>query len=400
MDEGVAMSTKYQLGGVASIAGVGSSPFGRFPDRGPIGLAVEALREAVDDAALSRDDVDGLVTNMGYPLGVDYDQFAAVAGLRTTFNLQLWTHGRWLGAALEQAAAAVALGLCRCVAVVCAAKFSVLSQLGGAEDHEASREGGGSHGEVPYIGLMAPGSGAALSARIYLERYDATEADLGAVAMTARDAARRNPGAWRREPLDLDTYLASRYIVAPLRVHDFAQVTDGACAVLVMRAQEAADRTPAPVTILATQSIPAGPDEFIFGRKGLGVGQQPMREFRPDPRDVEVYTRAGVEQSDVDALYTYDAFSPLVWFTLERLGFCAEGEAAAFCARGGIAADGPLPVNTNGGLLAEAHVAGWNSVVEMVRQLRGLAGDRQLARAGVLQWATSFGDSFLLSGAA
>lgn len=393
------MRTEYRLGGVTAIAGVGATPFGRFPDRGPIGLGIEALRAALDDAGLGREDVDGLVTNMGYPVGVDYDQFAALTGLRTTFNLQLWTHGRWLGTALEQAAAAVALGLCRCVAIVGAAKFSVLSQLGGAEDHEASREGGGSHGEAPHVGLMAPGSGAALAARLYLERYGATEADLGAVAIAAREAARRNPAAWRTKPLDLATYLASRYIVAPLRVHDFAQVTDGACAVLVMRADEAADRTPAPVTILATQSIAAGPDEFIFGRRGLGVGQQPMREFRPDPRDLEVYARGGVDHADVDALYTYDAFSPLVWFTLERFGFCAEGEAAKFCADGGIAADGPLPVNTNGGLLAEAHVASWNTVVEMVRQLRGGAGDRQLPRAEVLQWATAFGDSFLLSGA-
>jgi acetyl-CoA acetyltransferase len=393
------MSNRYRLGGATAIAGVGSSPFGRYPDRGPIGLALEALRAALDDAGLGRDDVDGLVTNMGYPVGVDYDQFTAVTGLRTVFNLQLWTHGRWLGAALEQAAAAVALGLCRCVAVVCAAKFSVLTQLGGAEDQEASREGGGSHGEAPHVGLMAPGSGAALSARLYLERYGATEADLGAVAVTAREAARRNSAAWRTEPLDLESYLASRYIIAPLRVHDFAQVTDGACAVLVMRAEEATDRTPSPVTILATQSVPAGPDDFIFGRRGLGVGQQAMREFRPEPRDVEVYARAGVDQGDVDALYTYDAFSPLVWFTLERLGFCGEGEAASFCAAGGIGARGPLPVNSNGGLLAEAHVAGWNNVVEMVRQLRGRAGDRQLERPEILQWATAFGDSFLLSGA-
>jgi len=391
------MGSTYRLADVAAIAGVGSTAFGRFPQRGPIGLAVEALKQALADATLTRDDVDGLVIHMGNPVGIDYDQFAAMTGLRTTFNVQLWTHGRWIGAALEQAAAAVALGLARCVAVVCAAKFSVLSQLGGAEDVEASREGGGSHGEAPHIGLMAPGSGAAMSARIYLERYGVTETDLAAVAIAARQAARRNPAAWRTEPLDVDTYLASRYIIAPLRVHDFAQVTDGACAVLVMRREEALDRTPAPVTIRATQSLPAGPDEFIFGRGGLGRGQEPMSAHRPAPRDLEIYARAGVDRKEIDALYTYDAFSPLVWFTLERFGFCGEGEAAAFCVGGGIAMDGPLPVNTNGGLLAEGHVAGWNSVVEMVRQIRGACGERQLSRAENLQWATAFGDSFVLS---
>jgi acetyl-CoA acetyltransferase len=135
----------------------------------------------------------------------------------------------------------------------------------------------------------------------------------------------------------------------------------------------------------------------VFGRPGLGVLQQPMERFVPTARDELVFERSGISRSDVDALYCYDAFSPLVWFTLERLGFCAEGEAAAFCASGAIAADSALPVNTNGGLLAEAHVSGWNNVVEMVRQLRGQAGERQLPSVHIAQWGSAFGDSFVLA---
>jgi acetyl-CoA acetyltransferase len=391
------MGRQYRLSGAAAIVGVGTSEFGRFPDRGPTALALESLRNALDDAGLARSDVDGLMTNMGYPVGVDYDQFCTLTGLQTDLNLQLWTHGRWLGTALEQAVASVAAGLCRCVALVCASKFTVFSQLGGAEDHEASREGGGSHGEAPHVGLMAPASGAALAARLYMQRYGATEADLAAVPVTARQGARRNPAAWRTDPLDVEAYLASRYIIAPLRVHDFAQVTDGATTVLVMATDEAVGSTPAPVHVRGTQSLPGGRGEFVFGRPQLGMAQQPMGEFTPSPRDVAVFDRSGVRRSDVDALYCYDAFSPLVWFTLERLGFCDEGEAAMFCAGGGIAAGGALPVNTNGGLLAEAHVSGWNNVVEMVRQIRGRAGERQLGRADVLQWGSAFGDSFVLA---
>lgn len=390
------MGNTYRLSAAAAIVGVGTSAFGRFPDRSSTDLAAESLRAALADAGLDRADVDGLVTNMGYPAGVDYDQFCALTGLRTELNLQMWTHGRWLGTAVEQAAAAVAAGLCRCVAIVCASKFTVFGQLGGAEDHESSREGGGSHGEAPHVGLTAPASGAALSARLYMQRYGATEADLGAVAVAARAAARRNPAAWRTEELTVDGYLASRYIVAPLRIHDFAQVTDGATTVLVTARGDARD-TPAPLTILATQSLPGGRGEFVFGRPGLGAGQQEMTGFRPSPRDVAVFGRADVDRADVGALFCYDAFSPLVWFTLERLGFCAEGEAAKFVADGGIAADGPLPVNTNGGLLAEAHVSGWNNVVEMVRQLRGTAGERRLPGVQVAQWGTPFGDSFILA---
>jgi len=100
---------------------------------------------------------------------------------------------------------------------------------------------------------------------------------------------------------------------------------------------------------------------------------------------------------DVKALYTYDAFSPLVLFTLERFGFCGTGEAADFVQDGRIAPGGALPVNTNGGLLSEAHIAGWNHIREMTRQLRGAAGPRQIENADVLQWAAVWGDSFILT---
>jgi acetyl-CoA acetyltransferase len=64
---------------------------------------------------------------------------------------------------------------------------------------------------------------------------------------------------------------------------------------------------------------------------------------------------------------------------------------------GRIELGGALPVNTSGGLLSEAHVAGWNSICEMVRQLRASAGASQIANASVLQWGTAWGDSVILA---
>ena len=82
---------------------------------------------------------------------------------------------------------------------------------------------------------------------------------------------------------------------------------------------------------------------------------------------------------DIDALFTYDAFSILPWIALERFGFCKPGEAPAFTQDGRIEVGGELPMNTNGGLLSEAHMMGWNHQVEIVRQLRGECGRRQVA---------------------
>ena len=101
-------------------------------------------------------------------------------------------------------------------------------------------------------------------------------------------------------------------------------------------------------------------------------------------------------RADVQGLYTYDAFAPLVLFTLERFGFCGPGEAASFVQNNRIGLGGELPMNTSGGLLSEAHVSGWNSVAEMVRQLRGEAGQRQIPGAECLQWGTAWGDSVIL----
>jgi acetyl-CoA acetyltransferase len=104
----------------------------------------------------------------------------------------------------------------------------------------------------------------------------------------------------------------------------------------------------------------------------------------------------GIERADVDALYTYDAFSPLVLFTLERFGFCGPGEAAKWVQNGRIELGGELPMNTSGGLLSEAHIGGRNSILEMVRQLRGTGGERQMKNARHLQWATAWGDSVVV----
>ena len=93
------------------------------------------------------------------------------------------------------------------------------------------------------------------------------------------------------------------------------------------------------------------------------------------------------------------AHHPLPLFTLERFGFCGTGEAADFVQDGTIGPGGSLPVNTNGGLLSEAHVAGWNHIREMTRQLRGTAGERQIPGADVLQWGTVWGDSVIMTAA-
>ena len=380
----------------AAIVGIGCSAFGRGLPDSQLRLAAVAFRQALADAGLEREDVDGLSIHLGWPLGLDYDRVAEACGLEIRYVNQSWLHGRFVTNALQHAALAVSAGLADVVACVTAVSFTrERGFLGGPGDVEGNREEGGTHGEAPPYGLTAPAGGAAIAMQRYMHRYGVTSADLAAVPISIRRHALSNPRAIMREPLTLEQHQQARMVVDPLRLYDCCLISDGAAVVLVTRHDRARDCREKPVRIAAMQGTRAGREEFIFAPRGLGINQQSGKRSVP-ARDLEVFTQ-GIARGDVQGFYTYDAFSPLVLFALERFGYCGVGEAAAFVRDGRIAPGGALPVNTSGGLLSEAHVAGWNSICEMTRQLRGTAGASQIKDAKALQWGTAWGDSVILT---
>lgn len=384
----------------AAIVGIGASSFGRFLPESQLSLAATAMKAALDDSGLRREDIDGLSIHMGWPLGLDYDRVADGFGLNIRYVNQSWLHGRFVTNALQHAALAVSAGLADVVACVTAISFTRERDiLGGPGDVEGNREEGGTHGESPPYGLTAPAGGAALSMQRYMALTGATSEHLAAVPMAIRDHAVLNPDAIMRTPLTLEQHQDARMIIDPLRLFDCCLVNDGAVVALVTTLERARDLKQKPVRIAGMQGIRAGRDEFIFAPPGLGIAQQTTGGLRSRPVDVEVYGSAGIDRSAVRGLYTYDAFSPLVLFVLERFGFCGAGEAFDFVQGGTIGPGGRLPVNTSGGLLSEAHIGGWNHIREMVRQIRGSAGPRQIPGADVLQWATVWGDSVIMTAA-
>ena len=386
-----------QFGGNVAIVGIGQSEFGRYLPISQLGLGAKALRSALDDAQLDRRDIDGLALHMGWPLGGDYDRMADVYGLEVDYVHQSWTHGRFVTSTLQHAAMAIATGMANVVACITAISFTrELSILGGPGDPEGMREQGATHGENPVYGLTSPAVGAAFAMQRYMARYGATSEELGAVSLAFRRHALLSPYAVMKKPLTIAEHQASRLVVDPLHLYDCSLITDGAAVVLLASAERARDMPNRPVYIAGMQGIRSGRSEFIFAPPGLGINQQPTESATPRERDLAVYRRAGIDRAAVQGLYTYDAFSPLVLFALERFGFCGPGEAARWVQGGRIELGGELPVNTSGGLLSEAHVCGWNSICEMVRQLRGEAGPRQIADAAVLQWGTCWGDAVIM----
>ena len=381
----------------AAIAGIGCSAFGRGLPDSQLRLAAVAFKEALADAGLEREDVDGISIHLGAPLGVDYDRFAEAFDLDIRYVNQSWLHGRFVTNSLQHAAMAVSAGLADVVACVTAVSFTrERGFLGGPGDVEGNREEGGTHGEAPPYGLTAPAGGAAIAMQRYMHLYGVTSEQLAAVPMSIRQHALNNPRAIMREPLTLDAHQKARMVVDPLRLFDCCLISDGAAVVLVTRRDRARDCKQKPVRIAAMQGTRSGREEFIFAPRGLGINQQSGTRGPARERDFEVFGK-GIGRDEVQGFYTYDAFSPLVLFALERFGHAGTGEAAAFVQEGRIGPGGAFPVNTSGGLLSEAHVAGWNSICEMVRQLRGTAGAGQIAEARVLQWGTAWGDSVILT---
>ena len=288
---------------------------------------------------------------------------------------------------------AVAVGTADVAVCVGGVAFSRAGMVGGPVDAEGGRQGGGSHGELPQYGMTAPGAGAAMSFRRYCDRYGYDPELLSAIPLAFRKHAQLNPGAQMTKPMTKQDYLEQPFIVEPLRRPDFALLSDGGGCVIITTLARARDLRRPPVVIGGIQGLRAGRDEFIFAPPGLGVFSQ------GNERRVEhntVYEMAGLAgPQDVDSLAIYDAFSPNLLFVIERFGFTGEGQALDWVQNGRIELGGELPVNTAGGLLSEAHLCGWGHMVELARQVRGEAADRQVPNCEVVQWATPFGDSVI-----
>ena len=273
----------------------------------------------------SASDVDGLSIHLGWPLGIDYDRVAEAFGLDIRYVNQSWLHGRFVTNALQHAALAVSAGLADVVACVTAVSFTrERGFLGGPGDLEGNREEGGTHGEAPPYGLTAPAGGAAIAMQRYMHLYGVTSQDLAAVPIAIRAHALNNPRAIMREPLTLEVHQRARMVVDPLRLFDCCLISDGAAVVLVTRRDRARD-LPAEAGAHRRHAGNARGARGIHLRAARARHQSAVRQaVRRRARDLEVFTQ-GIARDAVQGFYTYDAFSPLVLFALERFGYCGAG---------------------------------------------------------------------------
>jgi len=173
----------------------------------------------------------------------------------------------------------------------------------------------------------------------------------------------------------MEEYLASRWIVDPLRLYDCCLETDAAVAIVVTTTERARALAKPPVLI---SGAAYGSGHTLFSNHRGDIATSAAADVAP-----RLFAMAGIGPQEVDVAELYDAFTPLVLTQLEDYGLCPKGESASFVADGQTAPGGLLPVNTHGGHLSEGYVHGLNHLAEAVTQLRGDAGSRQVAGAEV-----------------
>jgi acetyl-CoA acetyltransferase len=339
------------------IAGIGHTAFGKLPGSDTISLNVEACRRALADAGIDKSLVDAVFVKV--PTSAHqfmYGQKVAEALGITPRLGGCWDQG---GAAnitlLSFAVLAIEAGQCD-VALVC---YADTPRTGNRAVYGRAR------GDDAAYGWFSTAAGYAMIHRRHVIEHGTKPDDFAAVAIASRKHGAGNPNAQLRSPLNLEQYLASPWVVDPIRRDDCALVSDGGAALLVMSAARARELgVPMPVPVLG----------FGHGQTSYDLPQRATLTSTEAARAAETAFRmAGVQPRDIDVAQLYDCFTVTVLMTLEDYGFCRKGEAGRFVADGAIEHGGLLPINTSGGLLSETGMPGMQLIMEGVRQMRGTA---------------------------
>lgn len=344
------------MGGRTVIAGIGHTAYGKLPGRSTVSLNVEACREALRDAAVEKDRVDGVFVK--YP--TSRLEFLYATKVAEALGLQpavcgVWDQGGATNISLVWLAAmAIESGQCE-IALVTAADNP---RTGTRQAYHKAWDDDAVYG---WFGLPA---GYAMIARRHMIEHGTTSEQLGAIAVACRTHAARNPDAQLRErPITVADHQRSPLVVDPLRRDDCCLVSDAGAAVVVMSERRAtALGVPDPVAVLGVGQ----------GQTAWDVAQRPtLTETAARGSGRRAFGMAGVRPRDIDVAQLYDCFTITPLVTLEDYGFCPRGHGGRFVELEGIGLDGSLPLNTSGGLLAETGMPGMQLVMEGVRQVRG-----------------------------
>jgi acetyl-CoA acetyltransferase len=372
------------------VLGAGAHPWGKFPEKPQLHLAVEALSAALQDAGLAFQDLGGLVAassrfegGMGWGLHAnEILQAVAEQGIPAVNVGGGCAAG---GIAVHVAAMMIASGECEVAAAVGAERMpkGFITRPPGAMNDIS---------DTDYLRWVAIGATNpaywALEARRRMHEHGTSEETFAKAVVLLRSHAAENPLARFRSRCTVEEILNSKMVCDPLHLLEICAVSDGAAAV-VLGSEAQARRLGGVKPQIAGSAIATG----VFGDAALRIPTVASYPQPGVPHTSEVFTavqgalaKAGVERGDVDFLEIADnsAWQVLDW--PESLGFIEPGAADRMLEQGDLSIGGKLPINPSGGFLSfgEATTAqGVLQVCELVTQLRRRAGSRQVQGAKI-----------------
>ena len=359
---------KHPMNSVTAITGLGLTEMGRvYQDAED--LAAEAVFLALEDAGLQKSDLDGLLINAGIGEGVGVPLHMTLGLKELNLLTYMQGYGSTAGQMIQYASMAVANGLATTVCCVFADAPLKEKQRSSAVSYARRSQPDAMSALDTIYGVVGALPKYALAAQRHMDLFGTTQEQLGAVAISQRQWAAMNPRASKREPLDLDAYNASPWVVEPFHVLDCCLVSNGAVAVIVTSAERARDLKQPPVYIRGF----AQAHNHDTGQ----ADHDPLIHTAGTRSAPRALAMADATVSEVTQCQLYDCYTYTVIVTLEDYGFCKKGEGGSFVADGQLGPGGALPTNTGGGELSSFYMWGMTPVSEAVIQGRGQAGERQ-----------------------
>jgi len=358
-----------------AVIGIGKTAFGAFADRDLRSLAVEAGEKCLADGHVSPSQVEAFyLGNFAGPSFVGQNHLApyiaGAMGINGVACTRFEAACASSGAAFFHAVSAVAAGLYDVVLVDGVEKMTSQTT---PKVTEILASAGDTCGEV-RAGATFPAL-FAMIARRHMYQYGTTRQHLAAVAVKNHANGAMNPQAHMRKVITMEQALNGKPISDPLTVYDCSLISDGAAAVLVAPLERASEFTGKPVKVLG---IAQTSDHLALDEKEDITTLRAVVEAAR-----KAYRMAGVTASDIQFAEVHDCFTIAEIMATEDLGFVKKGEGGPYALEGRTCLRGERPVNTSGGLKSKGHpvgATGTGQICDVVMQIRGDAGERQIAR--------------------
>ncbi len=326
-----------------------------------------AFERALADSGLKKSEIDGLALSYTFG-GPDPEIFVPMIGIEPK---RVWQNGHIMAGPLPAACGEIIAGNNDVIAMLFTVANRSSGRVFGGMTFASGMGGPNSYYYYHPWGWSSQAAHWAFMASRYLAKYGYSEEDLGHVPMTVRQHASQTPQAVMQKPFTIDEYIASPYIVRPLRLFDICLRNDGAVCLILSRADMAKDAAHSPVDV-------AGWGESYIKQDKMRTMVEDRLAPQMQDAGMQALGMAGLSLDDIGHLEGYDAASMHLVNHVEGFGFCEPGEGIAFCKDGQMTPGGRIPTNTGGGSMSGSYMQGWSQITEAVRQLRGDAGSRQI----------------------